>query len=117
MDLTNKKLALVVGSNPTSGKTLLAIRLAEAALAAKMPVSIFLVDDGIYCAIDSTTNKSLLKRFQAMMQKGATITLCSVMLKSHGVPERAIKSGVEIGSLLHFVEMVNNCDQMVFFIG
>ncbi len=117
MELANKKLGLVVGSSPTSGKTLLAIRLTEAAIAAKMAVSVFLVDQGIYCALDSTTNKSLLKRFHAMAQNGAKITLCSVMLKSHGVPEKAVKSSIEIGSLLHFVEMINDCDQMIFFMG
>lgn len=117
MELEHKKLGFVVGSSPTSGKTWLAIRLAEAAIAAQMPVSIFLVDEGIYCAIDSTTNKSLLKRFHAMAQNGVKIILCSVMLKSHGVPEKAVKNSIEIGSLLNFVEMVNDCDQIVFFMG
>lgn len=114
MELANKKLGIVVGSSPTGGKTLLAIRLTEAAIAAKMAVSVFLVDQGIYCALDSTTNKSLLKRFHAMAQNGAKITLCSVMLKSHGVPEKAVKNSIEIGSLLDFVEMINDRDQMIF---
>lgn len=114
--MERKKLGLVVGSRPTSGKTLLAIRLAEVGLSAGMAVSVFLIDEGVYCAIESTTNKSLLKRFQAMTQKGATITLCSVMLKSHGVPEKMIKPGIEIGSLINFVEIVNECDKTVFFL-
>lgn len=117
MPLDNKKLGIVVGSNPTSGKTLLAIRLAEAAIAAGLPVSVFLVDEGIYCALESMTNKSLLKRFHALARGGVNITLCSAMLKSHGVPEQAVKSGIEIGSLLHFVQMINDCDQTLFFMG
>lgn len=117
MPLEQKKLGMVLGSNPTSGKTLLAIRLAEAAIAAGLPVSMFLVDEGIYCALESTTNKSLLKRLHALAQGGVDITLCSVMLKSHGVQEKAVKSGIEIGSLLHFVQMINDCDQTLFFMG
>lgn len=117
MFLEHKKLGIIVGSNPTSGKTLLAIRLAEAAIAAGLPVSVFLVDEGIYCALESTTNKSLLKRFHALARDGASITLCSVMLKSHGVQEKAVKSGIEIGSLLYFVQMINDCDQTLFFMG
>ncbi|MHB8697710.1 MAG: DsrE family protein [Sulfuricaulis sp.] len=113
----NNKLGIVVGSNPTSGKTLLAIRLGEAAIAAGLPVSVFLVDEGIYCALESTTNKSLLKRFHALTRGGVNIMLCSVMLKSHGVPEQSVKSGIEIGSLLHFVQMINDCDQTLFFMG
>ncbi len=110
-----RKLGLVVGANPASAKALLAVRLAEAAIADEVSVLIFLISDGLYLALESITNKSLLKRFQALAGRGAKITLCSVMLKSRGVPERAVNGQIEIGSLLHFVELINECDQVLFF--
>jgi sulfur relay (sulfurtransferase) complex TusBCD TusD component (DsrE family) len=114
-EAVGRKIGLVLGANPSSGGALMAVRLAESALANGCRVSIFLVDDGLYMALESSSNKSLLKRFQALSGRGAEITLCSVMLRGRGIEASSVGSGIELGSLLHFAELITTSDKVLFF--
>lgn len=110
-----QKIGFILGSGPTSVDTHTVVRWASAALESGHQVSIFLVGEGIYNALPPATNKNASKLLHRLCEQGATISVCSNMAKARGVVADGVGQGITYGLLLHFSEMIAQCDKLLAF--
>jgi sulfur relay (sulfurtransferase) complex TusBCD TusD component (DsrE family) len=115
MEQSPHKIGFVLGTSPASNNAISVARLANAALDRGHEVVVFLFDDGLYNALPSSSNKCTLKQFHQLIEKGAEVAVCSNMAKTRGISETIVKEGIAYGSLLHFSEMINQCDKVLSF--
>lgn len=115
MSAGSQKIGFILGTGPTSVHAHTVARWAGTALDSGHQVSIFLVGEGIYNALPPITNKNFSKPLHRLMERGAQIAVCSNMAKAHGVIENGAGKGIVFGSLLHFTEMVTECDKLLAF--
>ncbi len=109
-----RTLGLVLGADPSAAGTRVALRLAGCALDQGIAVKIFLIGDGLAIALATQSNKAPFRAFRALLQRGAEVTLCSVMLRDRGIPGAAVSTQVTQGSLLYFAEMVQSCERLLY---
>lgn len=113
-EVKQRTLGLVLGADPSAAGMRVALRLAGCALDKGLAVQIFLIGDALAIALDTQSNKVPFKAFRSLLQRGAEVTLCSVMLRDRGIPTAAISTQVTQGSLLYFAEMVQRCDRLLY---
>jgi sulfur relay (sulfurtransferase) complex TusBCD TusD component (DsrE family) len=99
-----KKLGILLAAPATSQSSTTAIRLAETALAKKMDVYLYLIDDGVY----NLDNQRLLE----LKKRGIKLFACAYGAQQRGVPmsDKASFSGLVVLS-----DIINGCDRFISF--
>ncbi len=98
------KLGILLTTSPESENTHTVVKLAEVALAAGNEVRIFLMCDGVHNSDD--------KRFLAIVDKGASVSVCA-----HNCTERNVAQRESIlwGSQYDLAEIVEESDRFLAF--
>ncbi len=104
MDLSNKKLGLLISAAPNQPNFNHGVNLAETALAAGFDVYCYCIDDGVAGFRD--------KRLQSLRNRGMKLHVCAMGAEKRGLAmdESAVFSGLTIVS-----DLISNTDRFVSF--
>jgi hypothetical protein len=100
-----EKLGLFLSTSPEHENTHTVIQLTEAARAQGREVAIFIMCDGVHNA--------LLPEFEALVDKGARIVLCSHNLAQRHRPK--IEGAIACGSQYDHAQLVHDVDRYLAF--
>lgn len=117
MNAGSQRIGFILGTGPSSVHAHTVAHWAGTALDKGHQVAIFLVGEGIYNALPPATNKNAGKLLHRLMERGAEIAVCTNMAKTKGLVAEGAGTGITFGSLLHFSEMVAQCDKLLAFNG
>jgi sulfur relay (sulfurtransferase) complex TusBCD TusD component (DsrE family) len=99
-----QKLGILLAAPVASQSSKTAVRLAETALAKKMDVYLYLIDDGVY----NLDNQQLLD----LKKHGMKLFACAYGAQQRGLPisDKATFSGLVVLS-----DIINGCDRFISF--
>ena len=99
-----QKLGILLAAPATSQSSKTAVRLAETALAKKVDVYLYLIDDGVY----NLDNPQLLD----LKKQGMKLFACAYGAQQRGIPmtDKATFSGLVVLS-----DIINGCDRFISF--
>jgi sulfur relay (sulfurtransferase) complex TusBCD TusD component (DsrE family) len=100
-----QKLGLLLTTSPEREHTHTVLKLAEAAIARRVDVEIFIMCDGVHNAI--------APRFKALVEKGVGIVLCSHNLGERHRPK--IEGVIVCGSQYDHAQLVHEVDRYLAF--
>jgi DsrE/DsrF-like family len=100
-----EKLGIFLSTSPENENTHTVIKLAEAALGHGHEVQIFIMCDGVHNAF--------VPGFEALVDKGARIVLCSHNLAERHRPK--IEGTIVCGSQYDHAQLVGNVDRYLAF--
>ena len=98
-------LGILLTTSPEHENSHTVSKLAEAALARGIAVEIFIMCDGVHNAFES--------RFEALVEKGARIVLCSHNLRERQRP--TFEGAVVCGSQYDHAQLVQKVDRYLAF--
>ncbi|MBI5193345.1 MAG: DsrE family protein [Nitrospirae bacterium] len=93
-------------------------KLAEAFVKGGHETSIFLMEDGIYNAINPITggNKRLSPGFDILLSKGVKIAMCTHTADLRGIERTHFIKGVDFHSQYDLSVMIKECDRFLSFV-
>jgi uncharacterized protein involved in oxidation of intracellular sulfur len=99
-----------------------ALEIGREALAKGHSLDIFLMMDGVYCAIDRQSGEpfkveAVYQRLVKLMAHGGHIVLCRVCAELRGVSEDNIPKGIEMGGLFDLSESIGSSEAVLTFAG
>jgi len=99
-----QKLGILLAAPATSLSSQTAVRLAETALAKKVDVYLYLIDDGVY----NLDNQQLLD----LKKRGMKLFACAYGAQQRGLPvsDKATFSGLVVLS-----DIINGCNRFISF--
>lgn len=118
--MDNKQSITVVIGNAPYGteRAYSAMRFVLAALAERLTIKIFLIEDGVYVGMknqapaDYPNDKNLLSD---AMAKGAEVKACMPCCKARGLRQEDLVEGIQLGTINDMVAFVANTDKTIFF--
>lgn len=113
-------ICVVIGQAPyTAERPYTAMRFVNTALLDGHSVKLFLLEDGIFAALNSQdpTEYPNVKDWikQGLEAGNLEIKACGVCMKARGITEENFVEGVTTGSMHDLVAYVTECDKALFF--
>lgn len=112
-------IGFLVCSSPESQDGFTVGRLAEAFLSTGHRVSLFLMDDGIYHAVNRAGLPSSGGYSQMglsrLVEQGARVALCAVTAKARALDAGQLHPGAELSSQYELAQMVKDADRFLAF--
>jgi sulfur relay (sulfurtransferase) complex TusBCD TusD component (DsrE family) len=104
MDLTKKKLGLMVSTSPEHPNLETALRLSQTALDRGADLYLYLIDDAVRALDDP--------RVRALPARGAKLFVCAYGCQKRGLPLQDV-AGVTYCGLVVLTDIVNNTDRFI----
>jgi len=113
-------ICVVIGQAPyTAERPYTAMRFVNTALLDGHSVKLFLVEDGIFAALNTQdpTEYPNVKDWivQGFETGNLEIKACGVCMKARGITEEQFVDGVKTGTMHDLVAYVAECDKALFF--
>lgn len=113
-------IALLVNGSPYGTETPFnALRLAQALELADEPVELLLMGDAVNTARRDQDPRSAHASLEAMLvalvEKGASVTLCGTCCQTRGLREADLVEGVAIGTIHDFAQILKRADKTLSF--
>ena len=103
-----RRLGVLLASGPDEGDLPLVEALVRAALREGHDVDLFLMDEGVACALDG--------RLRALVEAGAEATVCAMDAEARGLSADAIvAAGVQLGSQHDHARLLRDSDRFLSF--
>src|SRR5690625_1829980 len=89
-----------------------AMRLAAALMSEGMDVYVFLLDDGVYCALadqqpaDGLRELNLAAKITELLEFGVTVQCCSLCAEARGVHEDRLVQGVDMAGMMDLARSI-----------
>ncbi len=109
------KIGLLLTTGPEHQNTHTLSRLIEALLGEGHAVSLFLMDDGIYNVFRIESANSPSSRFEKLLEKGLTLSLCTQSAEGRGVFEANALPGIGWTSQHELSRIVARSDRFLAF--
>lgn len=106
------RVTMIVRDAPSSMRAWNAFRLAAALMSEDLDVRVFLLDDGVYCALKGQQPPEALRELNAatkieeLIGFGVKVQCCSLCCETRGVSEDRVVDGVEIASTIDLARSI-----------
>lgn len=106
------RVTMIVRDAPSSMRAWNALRLAAALMSEDMDVRVFLIDDGVYCAVKEQQTPDGLRELNAgakieeLIGFGVKVQCCSLCCETRGVAEDRMVAGVDIASTIDLARSI-----------
>ncbi len=115
------KAVIIINEPPSSMRAWNGFRLAAALVGAEMKPEVFLINDGVFCAIKGQNTPPELAgqntshKIEELMGIGATIRVCTQCAQTRGLTEEDIAEGVDWVSMVDLAKSIRDCAKVISF--
>src|SRR3972149_8774493 len=116
-----ERAVVIINEAPSSMRTWNGFRLAGALIGADMKVEVFLLNDGVFCALkgqnppDEIAGQNTGVKIKEILGLGARITLCTQCAQTRGITEGMVVEGVERVSQVDLAKSIRESNKVVSF--
>lgn len=105
--MENKKLGILLSTPPSNPNAEIVTRLGEEALASKVDLYLYLIDEGVL----NLQNERLLK----LASSGARFFVCAYGCQKHNISTEGYGKEVNFCGLVILSNIINGCDRFLAF--
>ena len=114
-------VVVLVNEPPSSMRAWNGLRLVAALIGADTRPELFLLNDGVFCAIrgqetpDELAGQNTSRKITELMELGAAVKLCTQCAKTRGLTPEGLIDGIEWVSMVDLAKAIRDSDKVVSF--
>ena len=114
-------VVVLVNDPPSSMRAWNGLRLAAALVGADVKPHLFLLNDGVFCAIkgqdtpDELAGQNTGRKIAELKELGVKVSLCTQCAQTRGLEREMLLDGIEWVSMVDLAKAVRDSDKVVSF--
>jgi len=119
--MEREKATIVLNEAPSHMRAWNAFRLAGGLVGVEMQVEVFLLNDGVFCAMrgqnppDEIVGQQTGAKISELLSLGVRVRVCSQCAMTRGISEEGLVEGVEWSSMIDLAKSIKESQKVVSF--
>lgn len=116
-----ERAVVIINEAPSNMRAWNGFRLSAALIGADIGVEVFLINDGVFCALKGQTPPEEISgqntgaKIRELIQIGAKIKLCTQCAQTRGISENMVVENVEWASMVELAKAIKESDKVISF--
>ncbi|MEM4658023.1 MAG: DsrE family protein [Candidatus Methanosuratincola sp.] len=116
-----EKAVVIINEPPSSMRAWNGFRLAAALIGADLECEVFLLNDGVFCALsgqntpDELAGQNTGRKIRELMELGVSLRLCTQCAQTRGITEEMVVGGVSWVSMVDLAKSIRDSAKVVSF--